>query len=344
MEDQLFGSNESREHYVHIGESILGDKRLTLGDKVVYARVVGFEDGYYESADSAAEFLGVAKKTVLRALKKLESLGLIVVAGVKNNCKVYVKAPTEMQRRAIFLSSKCGQKVLKCGQNVHAVWTKCPPIIKENKETKVILSKERISQDDSLQVEEKAEKQEFGNHDLNEAVKLWEEATGFDYSTNAFERRTIYNLTRRKDVRALGGYEKLCELVKNARHMDNQFAPKIVKPSELGGKYSKLDKLIDWAKRSEEGSTQKTNAKGNKFTRPLTECEDALIRSYFKPCPYVRSPKADDGPTDEDIEKAVGGGEQESKWDANAPDFYQKMREIAFSKLNKKKGDSNEAK
>lgn len=344
MEDQVFGSNESREYYIHIGESVLGDKRLTLGDKVVYARVVGFEDGYYESADSTAEFLGVAKKTVLRALKKLESLGLIVVAGVKDNRKVYVKAPTEMQRRAIFLSSKRGQKVLQCGQNVHGARTKCPPINKDNKETKVILSKER-SQNDSLQVEEKAEKQEFGNHDLNEAVKLWEEATGFDYSTNAFERRTIYNLTRRKDVKALGGYEKLCELVKKARHMDNQFAPKIVKPSELGGKYSKLDKLIDWAKRSEEESTQKTNAKGNKFTRPLTECEDALIRSYFKPCPYVRSPKADDdGPTAEDIAKAGGGVEQESKWDASAPDFYDKMREIAFGKHNNKKGDSNEAK
>lgn len=272
-----------RKRFVVIDENILADSRLSAGDKLVYARVVSFEECYYESAARTAEFLGVAAKTVFRALKKLVSLGLILEVNDEQRGKVYVEAPSEMQTKALFLAQKDGTKCPSGGTKCPNDGTKCPTRIKNRiKENKDIIdSKESITLSSDTEVQK-----DYGNEDINDALELWEDATGFNYKSNAGERRAIYNLLRRKDVQALGGFKPLVSMVKDASRMDNHFAPQIVRPSELGGKYSKFEKLINWAnkkKANEANPKPVQNARQNNAYQPDT----AIIGTYYKPHPEV---------------------------------------------------------
>lgn len=343
---------ERNELYITLRESLLSDRRFTLGEKLFIARISGFKT-YVESNEHCAEFLGVGVNTIKRAKAKLIELGALEEISFDGKKKTFAVKLAQLFNDELAqnnASSKRANSQLKMSQQLAQ---NEPHIIKDKekvKEKKNIDSKESIlAQEPNCELAKedsfKDEKQtEFGNANINEAFAQWQDATGYDFKSNQYERRAMFNLLRRKDIQAFGGFKLLVSLVKEANRISNQFAPKVIKPSELGGKYSKFEKLVEWSKRSKNESTHTTDAKGNKFTRPLTECEDALIRSYFKPCPYVQSFEADDGgPTNEDIEKTVAS-KQESKWDSSAPDFYQKMREIAFGKSSKQKGDSNEAK
>lgn len=340
--------------FIVVHQQILELDSLSFSEKLVLSRIAGFE-AYYESKEHLSAFFGgtINPLTCRKIKAKLVALGYIIVIKDTGRGKVYqcdfdklgIPKPEESKtQEKVAQEQIIGETAIESASQSSTTMTPYNKVIKKNN----IDSKESIlAQEPNREFEEdssKSEKRtEFGNHDINEAFDQWQDATGYDLKSNKYERRAMFNLLRRKDIQAFGGFKPLVLLVKEANHISNQFAPKIIKPSELGGKYSKFEKLVEWSKRKSEESNRTTDAKSNKFIRPLTECEDALIRSYFKPCPYVRSTKADDdGPTDEDIEKAIGENKQESKWDSTEPDFYEKMREIAFGK-SKKKGSSNEA-
>lgn len=74
--------------FITIPERILGMKELNPTDKLVYARIVGFEE-YFESQEHCAEFLGISMRAVGEAKRKLEKLNLIICIENTGRGKVY---------------------------------------------------------------------------------------------------------------------------------------------------------------------------------------------------------------------------------------------------------------
>ena len=62
--------------FIVMRQEVLLDKRLSVTEKIVYARICTF-DTYFESAEACANVLGLTKRQVEEAKRKLEKLGYI---------------------------------------------------------------------------------------------------------------------------------------------------------------------------------------------------------------------------------------------------------------------------
>ena len=303
---------ERIEPFIIIRESLLSDKRFILVEKLFIARISGFKT-YVESNEHCAEFLGVSIATIKRAKTKLIELGVleeISFDGKKKTFAVRLERLFDDEPAQNDASSKRATSQLKMS---HQPAQNEPHIIKNKekvKEKNNIDSKESIlAQEPNHELMKKdsseSENQtEFGNHDINEALAQWQDATGYDFKSNQYERRAMFNLLRRKDIQAFGGFKPLVLLVKEANHISNQFAPKIIKPSELGGKYSKFEKLVEWSKRKDNDSQASTASSQKKFEHKCTEQELAYISSYYRPHPYCQ----------EIAEEPTMTAEEEAQW------------------------------
>ena len=316
QEKELELVGERDEPFLKIRESLLSDRRFTLGEKLFIARISGFKT-YVESSEHCAEFLGIGVASVQRAKAKLVDLGVLEEANFNGKKKTFVvrlerlEQDTRDSSEPSDLSKRESRPIKMIGQTYqndrHIIKDK----IKVKEKTLNIDSKESIlAQEPSGDVEKvdgstKCEEQaEFGNADVNEALGQWCEATGYDLKSNKYERRAMFNLLRRKDINALGGLKVLLKLVKEASGIDSQFAPRIVKPSELGGKYSKLERLLEWSKRKDSDCRSETTPKQKKFEHKCTEQELAYISSYYRPHPYCK----------EEPESKPMTAEEEAEW------------------------------
>ena len=295
MEDKLF---------IVVHKQILELDGLSFSEKLVLARIAGFET-YYESKEHLSAFFGgtINPLTCRKIKAKLVALGLVLVVKDTGRGKVYqcnfekLGIPKPDEKRT---QEKVAQEQLLGESAINSAVessTTVLPYNKVKKKDKNIVLKNNIgssSPDTSTK--------QFGNADINAMLEKWEDATGYDYTANKFERRAIYNLMRRKDIEAQGGLIPLISLVKEANHIDNRFAPKILKPSELGGKYSKLERLLEWAKHKGAGASAPQSNKSNKFEHKCTEQELAYISTYYKPHPYLEpsyyAPIEESKPTD----------------------------------------------
>ena len=307
---------ERFDHYIILRESILTDSRFTLGEKFFIARISGFKT-YHETNEHCAEFLSLSVATIKRAKAKLVDLGVLEEVSFDGKKKTFAVRLERLEQDTFEPAQEdVGSTEATCWLNdSHLLAHDEPHIIKNNikvkEKTLNIDSKESIlAQEPSGDVEEvddstKCEEQaEFGNADVNEALEQWCEATGYDLKSNKYERRAMFNLLRRKDINALGGLKVLLKLVKEASGIDSQFAPRIVKPSELGGKYSKLERLLEWSKRKDSDSRSETTPKQKKFEHKCSEQELAYISSYYRPHPYCK----------EEPESKPMTAEEEAEW------------------------------
>lgn len=213
------GQVEAR--YVVLTQAILGNKELTPSDKLVLARISGFER-FYESNEATAEFLGIGARTIRECKYRLLRLGYIVEVANTGHGKVYMPDLLRVAKSA----TQSGRNCQSDGQNL-------PP---ENKER--IKSEQIIREGDK--------KKEYGRSDLNELVSLWETQIGVDISKEPNQRRQLYNLVRKNKAE---GVKSLIDRVARMRKANDQYAPLILKPSDLTGKFSKLEKLIAWEER-----------------------------------------------------------------------------------------------
>ena len=114
----------SRQHYVAITQQVLADGRLTLTEKVVAARILGFGNKqYFETAPTCAKFLGISEKSVQRARARLEELGIIKLVsfdGRKNTYEIIIK--NFIQIKPKFDSEMSSQR----DENVRPDRTQCP--------------------------------------------------------------------------------------------------------------------------------------------------------------------------------------------------------------------------
>jgi hypothetical protein len=112
----------------------------------------------------------------------------------------------------------------------------------------------------------------YGKAEINEMLDYWQEQTGFSHHGTKAERYAINNLLRKN------GYEATKALIRRvgtARRSDDQFAPQIAKPSQLQGKYSKLEALTMW----EERQAKQTAAESAKPEGPRFD----LLYPQFRP-------------------------------------------------------------
>ena len=75
--------------YVILTQDILEDNRITLAEKIVLARISGFEI-FFESADETAEKLNISVDKVRKAKQNLAKLGLITEITDTGRGKQYV--------------------------------------------------------------------------------------------------------------------------------------------------------------------------------------------------------------------------------------------------------------
>lgn len=124
----------SKNNFVSISEQVLGDKRLTITDKVVAARILGFgEKQYFETAPKCAEFLGISEKSVQRARDHMEELGIIKKVefdGRKNTYEIsdksYIQHHEKVEHPQKFFAKKPDQMSSQTRPNVQSDWSKCP--------------------------------------------------------------------------------------------------------------------------------------------------------------------------------------------------------------------------
>jgi len=218
--------------YVILTQDILEDNRTTLAEKIVLARISGFEI-FFESADETAEKLNISVDKVRKAKQNLAKLGLITEITDTGRGKQYVASFLGGSRLA-----KLTNQISKINQSD---WQNQ---LTENKER----LKRELKENKTKEKTEPDQPQQFGNPDINALLDAWAEATGFDYKNQKMERYAMAGLLK---THGLDATKALINRVKLARRSGDRFAPQIAKPSQLRGKYSKFEALTMWAERRE---------------------------------------------------------------------------------------------
>lgn len=95
---------------------------------------------------------------------------------------------------------------------------------------------------------EVVEKSEYGNHEVNALLELWEHETGLTANVAKANRLAAYNLIRKK---GFDGAKSVVELVGRAIRSGDKYAPRIASFRDLQGQYEKLSKLEAWEARQE---------------------------------------------------------------------------------------------
>lgn len=210
--------------YVILTQKILGNKELSISERMILARISGFAK-FYESAEATAEFLGISTATVHKAKQKLAQMNYIVEIGNTGRGKIYAPNLLQLPVRVVKNDNQSG-KIYQ---------SECQNLPTENKE--------RIKKDNN----EQESKKEYGRADINELVDLWKQETGIDITGKQNQRRQLYNLLKKYGCE---GVKTLVRRVGVMTRSRDRFAPQIAMPSDLVGENSKLPRMELWENRN----------------------------------------------------------------------------------------------
>lgn len=104
----------------------------------------------------------------------------------------------------------------------------------------------KIGGEPQNEVVENSEKKEYGNHEVNAILELWEHETGLIANVAKANRLAAYNLIRRR------GFDGACKVVRlcgRAIKSGDRYAPSVASFRDLQGKFEKLSKLEAWEAR-----------------------------------------------------------------------------------------------
>lgn len=220
--------------YAILTQKILGNKNLTPCDKLVLARITGFER-FYESNETTGEFLGISADTVKKSKQRLIKEGLIVEVGNTGRGKIYAPNLHKIPVRGVESTRQIGKFYPADGENLPT----------ENKKR---IKREYKGDESVAEGLANPIKSPYGREDINELVDLWQAETGIDIKGQQNQRRQLYNLLRKYGI---DGTKTLIKRVGNAIRSGDRFAPQIATPSDLTGKYSKLARLDMWETRNQ---------------------------------------------------------------------------------------------
>ena len=189
---------------VVIREDILSDEHLTPADKLIYARISAFEN-YFESAEACAELLRVSVSAVQKAKAKLETLGYITCIKNTGRGKVYrtnLDWLSDSQDLPIRLVKSANHNSKICEHSI---------------------DKEEIELD--TKVSKAQQPEEFGNQDINDVFKAWEDAKLPPIVGRVqANRRAVWNMLRNKAI----GKQKLLDLIQLVAYSQSDpYAPGI---------------------------------------------------------------------------------------------------------------------
>lgn len=212
---------------IWIPAEIWEDANLPGLAKMLYAEIGSFGDaGCWKRSDELREPLGVSAETFQKLCRQLREAGYIT------------------ERRAfgrIIRQSSLGfahRREIPADEHQEIPGDEQPEIPGVHKEYSK--SKERTYNGEATP---KAE--EFGRTDINELAKLWESEVSVAITTQA-DRRQLYNIIRKYGPE---GAQELVRRIGASRRSGDRFAPQILLPRDIVGKYSKLPKLEAWEAR-----------------------------------------------------------------------------------------------
>lgn len=267
-----------RRTFIQIPMEIFYDSRLTPNDKIIYGRINTFDE-FFESRAHTAELLAVSTKQVQRSVTKLLELGYIEF--VHNDGRGNRYRATEAPLRQLRMERALKVRNIPTDtrpDEIDPSWTICPnerticppnrticpteykESAKSEENTHGAQAPGEAKQNDEPLKEEPEQPTRYGKTEINELLDLWQEQTGFSHHGTKAERYAINNLLRKNGREAT---EALIRRVGAARRSDDQFAPQIAKPSQLQGKYSKLEALTMWEERQETQTTKRRAVEPN---------------------------------------------------------------------------------
>ena len=254
--------------YVILTQDIIGDKNLSLAERLVLARMSGFSQ-FFESSEATGEFLGISAITVTRAKQKLAKLGYIEEAQNTGRGKVW----------SIRLTQNVNQTDKICQSDRHNMSTYNKV---ENKEEN-ISTKVDIGESPSEE-HEKSEKPTYGDAHINSLMELWEAETGIIANRAKQNRYACYNLIR---TRGYDGAEAVVRMIGRSIRSGDQYAPRIGSFRDLVGKYEKLSSLEAWnARQVTPKSTLPPAMRADKpdyfYQKEQSEEERAEVSAMFK--------------------------------------------------------------
>lgn len=246
--------------YVVLTQDILCNKELAPSDKLVLARMSGFEI-FFESPEATAELLGISADKVRKAKQKLEKLGYIETVQNSGRGKVW---------RVVRLVKLTNQT----RQFNQSDWLNQPIENKiENRLENISTINSTNKQNASDEAVEKSEvKETYGNKEVNTLLALWEQETGIVANVAKQNRYACYNLLRTR------GFDGACAVVrmvgKSIKSRD-RFAPRIGSFRDLVGKFEKLSALEAW-------NIRYTTENGNNIVSPIRfgipdSCEEEVV-------------------------------------------------------------------
>lgn len=227
MNDSIDANNPVKEYTgVWIPAEVMESEDLEPLDKLVYGEIASFRECYGSNA-WLAKRIKRSEKTASRSVQKLIQLGFVENAGYNGRFRI-LRVVKYVQSEWTNMSSLNGQE--------------CPT---ENK------VKNKVKNTSNDGGEPQAEKAEYGNHEVNALLELWEHETGLTANVAKANRLAAYNLIRK---RGFNGAKEVVELCGRAIKSGDRYAPRVASFRDLQGQYEKLSKLEAWESRQESHS------------------------------------------------------------------------------------------
>ena len=240
-----------RRKIIVIREDILTDRRLTLAEKIVYARISAFEK-YYEASETCAELLGISVSSVQKAKAKLEKLGYISCLKNTGRGKIYranLDALSDSQNLPDRLANSANQNEKICEHSI---------------------DKEEIKIDTKVSMAQAPE--EFGNNDINDVFKAWEDAKLPPIVGRVqANRRAVWNMLRNKAI----GKQKLLDLIQLVAYSQSDpYAPGI---PDLETLPRRIGALETWRRRQVAKAEAETKQPGPVYQRRPYDVRPAIL-------------------------------------------------------------------
>ena len=199
---------------VWIPADVMECEELSPMEKILYGEIAGFRECYASNA-WLANRIGRSERTIKRLISHMIELGFIRNCGFNGRF------------RLIQVCQNChGRRVKNDTPDV----SKMTPINKSIDKS--------INIDKSIDGE--PSKQEYGNKDVNELMRYWQERIGTKPSQTKQNRNACATLIRQKGIEGAKG---IVDLIYKALHTTGLYAPSVASFADLYGAYGKLAKL-----------------------------------------------------------------------------------------------------
>lgn len=193
---------------VWIPADVMESEELSPMEKILYGEIAGFRECYASNA-WLANRIGRTERSVQLMLSKLIKTGFVEKCGFNGRFRL-IRVRNNFQVRH--------------EKNFTPAMKKISPIIK--------------SKDKSIN--NKLDKSEFGDKNVNELMNYWNEKIGIKASQSKPNRNACSTLIRQKGI---DGAKGIVDLIFEAMHSTGLYAPSIASFADLYGAYGKLSKL-----------------------------------------------------------------------------------------------------